>query len=151
MEDDLNFLVKWKTTSIYFCNRKMTLFFVTGGQPQFSCKLKTSSLLFVNGRWHLFLCKWKTTSVFRQCAASIYRNVGGWVSGDYTQKCLLSKPLLRPGWRQFIQYKCTQDCVSVRVYSVVQLGPSEPAFKTRFAFNERGISPKHKETNNQKQ
>ena len=37
-------------------------------------------------------------------------------------------------------YKCT-----VRVYSVVQLGPSELAFKTRFAFNERGISPKHKE------
>jgi hypothetical protein len=32
------------------------------------------------------------------------------------------------------------------VYSIAQLGPSEPAFKTRFAFNERGISPKHKET-----
>ena len=84
---------------------------------------------------------------FRQCTASIYRvcPVSG-VCPDYTQKCLPSKPLLRPGWRQFLQYKCTQDCVSVRVYSVVQLGPSELAFKTRFAFNERGISPKHKET-----
>jgi hypothetical protein len=41
-------------------------------------------------------------------------------------------------------------CVSVSVYSVVHLGPSKPAFKTRFAFNERGISPKHKETNNEK-
>jgi hypothetical protein len=33
------------------------------------------------------------------------------------------------------------------VYSIAQLGPSKPAFKTRFAFNERGISPKHKITN----
>ena len=30
------------------------------------------------------------------------------------------------------------------MYSVVQLGPSEPAFKTRFVFIERGIRPKPK-------
>ena len=96
---------------------------------------------------------WQTSNViisslFLVSVLPIYTTmwVSGSVSGDYTHKCLLSKPLLRPGWRQFLQYKWTQDCVSVRVYSVVQLGPSELAFKTRFAFNERGISPKHKET-----
>ena len=39
------------------------------------------------------------------------------VSGYYTQKCFLSKTLLRPGWRQCLQYKCTQDCFPVEHYN----------------------------------
>ena len=57
--------------------------------------------------------------VFRQCAASIYLNVRqlvSWlVSREKTQKCLLSKPLLRPGQRQFLQYTRQFTCTSVQL------------------------------------
>ena len=52
--------------------------------------------------------------------------------------------ILMPGWRQVLQYKCTAaggqfPCVSVRVYNVVQLGPSEPALKLDL-LSMRGVS-----------
>jgi hypothetical protein len=44
-----------------------------------------------------------------------------WVSKlirwDYTK---LSKPLPRPGWHQFLQYKCTQDCLPVKHYNLTK-------------------------------
>ena len=44
--------------------------------------------------------------IFLGSALPLYTTmlVSGWVGADYTQKSLLSKPLLRLGWRQFLQY-----------------------------------------------
>ena len=57
--------------------------------------------------------------IFRQCAASIYRNVcpaGIRITKTCLRLSLLSKPLLRTGRRLFLQYKCTQYSLPVHEY-----------------------------------
>ena len=69
MENDLKFVLKWKTTSIlvfqwntiysitnerqpqiFFANGRRPKLFLNRRQPQFFCKLKMTSIYLVNGR-----------------------------------------------------------------------------------------------------
>jgi hypothetical protein len=58
MEDDLNFIGRWKTNSIFLENgRRPQFFFENGGQPQFF-EIGRSPQSFENGRRHNFFWKW---------------------------------------------------------------------------------------------
>ena len=82
----------------------------------------------------LFLGSAQPVSIYRNVCPSVCPYVRPYVRPCELEKKLkvykiLSKPLLRPGWRRVLQYKCTSAggqflCVSVIVYSIYQLGPS---------------------------
>jgi hypothetical protein len=72
MEDDLNFLTKWKTTSFFFEKWKTTsMFWQNGRRPQYFGKMEDNLNSKINGRQPQFSVKGKTTSTILQIEDSI--------------------------------------------------------------------------------
>ena len=93
---------------------KCSNFTATGLQPSAWISLKPSAFsLKSNNIFQRLVCSY--AGIFGQCTVSLYRNFCP--LGRIRQKeSLISKPLLKLGWCQFLQYKCTQDSLHVHQY-----------------------------------